>query len=307
MKRTHPNVSRTATCVATCTMIVLGLSGCRSSSNGVAGNSFLAPDRVPPPSTRALLPGQAQPYYQGDPMPAMQSAKSAPANAVAANPNEVDARSSTGRTLAWTQPGSTTPAPTNTPTPPQNIVAANEASVAVPTDADPLRFALPVPQVPEIATPITAAAPPTNMQPRQPVQPAPAPPAPGVLQASYNAPAPVPPPTFPNVQPMTTPQQVTSPWRSPQIAQPTSVPTYIPQPTAIQPIGVVPLPLPSPPIAPAVQPQFTPLVSTMGATLREVASPAQPGDPMPRVRMPDYVSPQQITTADGFRPRTSMQ
>ena len=43
----------------------------------------------------------------------------------------------------------------------------------------------------------------------------------------------------------------------------------------------------------------------MAATLRAVESPAQPGDPMPRVRMPGYVASQ--ASADGFRPRTSMQ
>jgi hypothetical protein len=43
----------------------------------------------------------------------------------------------------------------------------------------------------------------------------------------------------------------------------------------------------------------------MAATLRAVESPAQPGDPIPRVRMPGYVASQ--VSADGFRPRTSMQ
>ncbi|NOZ38674.1 MAG: hypothetical protein GXP24_00430 [Planctomycetes bacterium] len=32
-------------------------------------NPFLAPNRVPPPATRTLLPGTAQPYYPGDPVP----------------------------------------------------------------------------------------------------------------------------------------------------------------------------------------------------------------------------------------------
>ena len=32
-------------------------------------NPFTAPSRVPPPATRTLLPGTAQPYYPGDPVP----------------------------------------------------------------------------------------------------------------------------------------------------------------------------------------------------------------------------------------------
>src|SRR6188472_3509792 len=103
MERVHPNVSYAATCA----MIALALSGCRSSSSGIAGSPFMSPDRVPPPNTRAILPGQAQPYYQGDPLPAMQSATTGPAPAIAALPSEVETRTESGRTLAWTQPGTT--------------------------------------------------------------------------------------------------------------------------------------------------------------------------------------------------------
>ena len=46
--------------------------GC-SNQPGALKNPFSAVDRVPPPSTRVLAPGTAQPYYQGDPLPAMQS------------------------------------------------------------------------------------------------------------------------------------------------------------------------------------------------------------------------------------------
>jgi hypothetical protein len=42
--------------------------GCRN-SNAPLTNPFLTPDRVPPPSTRTLTPGTAQPYYPGDPLP----------------------------------------------------------------------------------------------------------------------------------------------------------------------------------------------------------------------------------------------
>jgi len=43
-------------------------SGCRTPSASLT-NPFLAPDRVPPPATRTLIPGTARPYYPGDPTP----------------------------------------------------------------------------------------------------------------------------------------------------------------------------------------------------------------------------------------------
>src|SRR5438105_15917419 len=122
MKAAHPKL-RIAFTGATIALLLM-LGGCRSSSSGIAGSPFLAPDRVPPPSTRTLLPGQAQPYYPNDPLPPMQSATSPPTSSVAANPAEADARTSTGRTLAWNTPGAsappTGPAPANRP-PPQSI------------------------------------------------------------------------------------------------------------------------------------------------------------------------------------------
>src|SRR5258705_4374806 len=161
----------------------------------------MPPDRVPPPNTRALLPGQAQPYYQGDPLPALQSAANPPTTAIAALPSDGDARSASGRTLAWAQPGAAAPSPTPTilalaiapPQPqPQSIATVSEASVAVPNDVDPLRFPLPAPKAPETAAPIASAVPaPTPSQPVQPVAvPAPS----NVVQTTYNAPIPSAPP-----------------------------------------------------------------------------------------------------------------
>ncbi len=51
-----------------CTLAVGLLVGCRTQSTAMT-NPFLAPNRVPPPATRTLLPGTAQPYYPGDPVP----------------------------------------------------------------------------------------------------------------------------------------------------------------------------------------------------------------------------------------------
>lgn len=301
MERVHPNVSYATACAAIALALVL--SGCRSSSSGVAGSPFMSPDRVPPPNTRALAPGQAQPYYQGDPLPAMQSAANQPATSIAALPHEAETRSASGRTLTWAQPGDAAAAtsPTNlvpaAPAPqPQapTIAAATESSVAVPNDGDPLRFPLPAPQAPESAAPIASAVPMSTQA--RPVQPVPVQPPPNVLQASFNAPIPSAPPLPASPPVVSPPQLVASPWRSPQIAQVTPTPNYAPQPVAVQQYGAAPLALPAPPAIPA---------NTVAATLRAVESPPQPGDPMPRVRMPGYVASQ--ASADGFRPRTSMQ
>jgi hypothetical protein len=288
---------------ATCALIAIALSGCRSSSSGIAGSPFMSPDRVPPPNTRVLLPGQAQPYYQGDPLPALQSAANPPATAIAALPNDADARSASGRTLAWAQPGAAAPLPTavslaqvappsQLQPQPQPIAPASEATVAVPNDVDPLRFPLPAPKPPETTPPIASAIPaPTQVQPV--AVPAPS----NVVQTTYNAPIPSAPPLPVSTPTISPPQQVASPWRSPKVAQAAPTPPYAPQPVAMQP-GAAPSPLALP-----AQPALPP--NTMAATLRAVESPAQPGDPMPRVRMPGYVASQ--VSADGFRPRTSMQ
>lgn len=58
-------------CLLSTLAVLLSMShfvGCRSQSTAMT-NPFLAPDRVPPPSTRTLLPGTAQPYYSGGPAP----------------------------------------------------------------------------------------------------------------------------------------------------------------------------------------------------------------------------------------------
>jgi hypothetical protein len=51
-----------------CTLMIGLALGCRNQSLPLS-NPFMAPDRVPPPATRTLLPGTAQPYYPGDPVP----------------------------------------------------------------------------------------------------------------------------------------------------------------------------------------------------------------------------------------------
>src|SRR4051795_6040034 len=146
MKRVHPKLNRVAACAC-----IAGLfaGGCRSTSSGV-NNVFLAPDRVAPPSTRALAPGQAQPYYQGDPLPVMQSGATPPSNSLLTG-DSAAARSSTGKTLAWNSPPAAQPAGTTAPTtlatswPPTTQQTSTtaygpEPAVSVPVDTASLRF-----------------------------------------------------------------------------------------------------------------------------------------------------------------------
>jgi hypothetical protein len=117
-----------------------------------------------------------------------------------------------------------------------------------------------------------------------------------VQLASYSVPIPSAPPLGTSIPLASQPTQANSPWRSPQIAPATAPSPSAPQPVAMQPYGAPPSALPAPPTVPQ---------NTVAATLRAVDSPPQPGDPMPRVRMPGYVA--SSASADGFRPRTSMQ
>jgi len=48
--------------------VVVGVGGCRNQSSTLS-NPFTTADRVPPPSTRVLAPGTAQPSYPGEPLP----------------------------------------------------------------------------------------------------------------------------------------------------------------------------------------------------------------------------------------------
>ena len=311
MNGIHPKLIRAAMCAVFAAS--LG-GGCKSTSSGVASNPFMAPDRVAPPSTRVLAPGQAQPYYQGDPLPVMQSAITPPAEAALAT-DDAAARSATGKTLAWNSPAGGSPTPPTAP-PPSALAAApwgsnpaqppaaplvNEAPVGVPTDTADLRFALPAAGAPETSEAVAAAVPavqPTAQQGASvPIQ--------GVVPASYNAPAPG------GLQPLVGQPQliptpaVESPWRTPQVSQaPVAAPTG--QPTLIAQSGMQPLLMPGPPANPLVQPAIAPPTNMMAVQMRAVPSPPQPGDPAPRIRIPGYAVPQ-TAAADGFRARSSMR
>jgi hypothetical protein len=313
-------VSRAAICALVAAL--LAASGCKSTSSGV-NNPFLAPDRVAPPSTRVLAPGQAQPYYQGDPLPVMQSATAPPANILATSNSAADARSSTGKVLAWNAPGGAAPvapaahsaanAPSPwdaSPTPATQVAYANEPAIAVPTDAGELRFALPAPISPESVMPIAAAAAPPAPQSVQPAAPLPNPtyaPNHGVMLASYNAPAASQLSPVASTPVLSPTPQITSPWRTPQISPPSTAPMYGMQASSYQPVITQPVNVPPPPAYVALQsPTYAP-TNAVAVQLRSVPSPPpQPGNPMPRIRIPGYEAPQ-TASPDGFRPRSPMR
>jgi hypothetical protein len=305
MKRVHPNLSLAAALVA---MALSLAGGCRNQQTAGIANPFLAPNRVTPPATRSLMPGQAQPYYPGDPIPAMQSGVAQPSNGVELAAAAVSEMPSATENLAWTSPrgAGAAPAPAFSGPPivtPQmsapapSTIASNEPTVAIPDDGNALRFALPTsaPQVPQPFTPsgpvgqVAAQAP---LQPQQPMQLA-APPTPqSVQQAAYTE------PVITN-----TPTAATNPWRTPQIMPPSTVQTNngYPQSIAAQAFG--------PPLAMAAPPSLPMNVAPAGAMnsmdvrMREVPSPS-----MPRIRIPGYdTSTPMVGSADGFRPRTSMR
>jgi hypothetical protein len=101
--------------------------------------------------------------------------------------------------------------------------------------------------------------------------------------------------------------QATSPWQKPQLGGMgfgTSAPA---QPALLNLTGVAANTMSTPPSYTMPQPPIALPTNAMAVDLRSVPSPApQPGDPMPRVRIPGYEVPQ-VADADGFRPRTSMR
>ena len=176
---------------------LLGAAGCRNQPGGMA-NPFLAPDRVPPPATRTLLPGQAQPYYPGDPLPVTQSA--APLQ-----PSSNDA-------LAWNAPNETA-ATLADQAEARGLALSNEPSVAVPRDDGDLRFALPSAPGPEPIQPAPVAS---NAASRE-----------AVVPASYNAPLPMNQPAGDSPLMESSEEFIASgPWRSPQIQAPSQPVSY---------------------------------------------------------------------------------
>jgi hypothetical protein len=307
MIRVHPNLNVAATIALA---LISSASGCKNQQTAGIANPFLAPNRVPPPSTRALLPGQAQPYYQGDPLPVTRNGATQP-NVVSQTSAETEMPSAE-ENLAWTSPRATAPMsnaiptrmnnPVNSP-PNPSAIASNERAVTIPDDGDSLRFALPQPELAEPqpftpSGPMARAAPQTPNYSQSQLQVPSSPSSRDIAQAAYTE------PVITN-----SPSPAPSPWRSPQIAPASAVPPsipagnyYAPQPIMPQPIGQ-PLAYNAAPSLPASY-GISPAVAanTMEVRLREVPSPP------PRIRIPGSdTSVLTVGSADGFRPRSSMR
>ncbi len=141
---------------------VLASAGCTNRQG--APSPFLTADRVPPPSTRALPPGAAQPYYQGDPLPVMQGGASVTPSAFPAGPQALAATSFPANPPAQSTLAPTLPVSQPVMSRPRVTQASyTEAAIAVPSDDSALRFApattfAPQPTFVAQAAPATAEA-----------------------------------------------------------------------------------------------------------------------------------------------------
>jgi hypothetical protein len=129
------------------------LAGCRNQTGGIT-NPFITADKVPPPQTRVLAPGTAQPYYQGDPIPGAAPAGTPMIGTPAATPGyATPGYTPTATTPTYAPAGAagaspaltTPPGGWGSPYPPQSSVTPTgptpEETVSVPGDPQGLRFA----------------------------------------------------------------------------------------------------------------------------------------------------------------------
>lgn len=289
MNGTHPQSKRVTALAAMFALVLFASAGCQTHPTAMT-NPFASPDRVPPPSTRTLLPGQAAPYYQGDPLPSMQGSTTQRPAAVAS----AAANNSTNSTDSTAQNADNRPTPAREPA----LAFSNESSVAIPSDDDPLRTPLPTPAEKSAVAAASATQPASTLaaakSPFQTVhqasfnQPIPQASGQGSLAAANSAPSEL--AIAPAPQPM---------WRSPRIAQPSGAApiSLAPPPSGPRLAGVPTLqnPLSSgTPFSPA------PATPSMGVRLRAVPSPApQPVESSaPRIRLPGY-SPQPASAQNG--------
>jgi hypothetical protein len=295
MNGTHPQSTRAAAALLWTSLICA--AGCQTHPTAVT-NPFAAPDRVPPPATRTLLPGQAVPYYQGDPLPAMQSATT-PRPAATANANPTMNN--------WTAPRAATTAATNvstvagaSPTRRADVVFSGESSVRIPSDNEPLRATPPRP-APKVATAPAQSPPASLVSSTQPAQ--------AVTLASFNQPASNSAMSEPQLSTLSaTPPTPSNMWRSPGIARQNNSPSA----------NVTSL---TGPVVPAASPRFAAAptqpgmvgnsavppqaASSMNVRLRAVPSPPPPPveSAGPRIRLPGYSAPQPISAnASGAEP-----
>jgi hypothetical protein len=254
MKSEHPKSGGEILAIALAALI--GGAGCQSQPTAM-NSPFLAPDRVPPPATRTLLPGTAQPYYPGDPLPAMQS------DARGGN----DARSggwalagSSARIAAEPQQPVTMTSPTEAARP--ALARANEPTIAIPSDDASLRFASIASHTAVPSAAAAAAAPPAHAP---------------VTSALYFEPVPN--------QAVSPTAASSGPWRSPQLPQSGVVAGPVAAvPMTTQPFRVAAAPAAGPAGSTAAAPP-----AEMSVRIRAVPSPDERiGSPTPRIRLPGY-------------------
>lgn len=212
MKRLHPITTQRAW-VLTLSMTIY-LVGCNNQQMA-ASNPFMSPDRVPPPATRTIAPGQAAPYYPGDPMPSAQAVPPgtpAVAQAPPITPIGTTMPSPVAAQQIAAQPTAAAPTALAAMSPatatPQPLAFSNERNVAIPTDNEQLRFAVPPPSQAMQPQPQQMAAQAMPTAATNPMPAAAPAPAAQVVPAAFNQPVPAP----------TTNPDTNGPWRSPQIA-----------------------------------------------------------------------------------------
>lgn len=181
-------------------VLILPFTGCRSQSSTMT-NPFLAPDRVPPPATRTLLPGTAQPYYGGDPIPTTPVIGTPPTGFTPGAPIQTAPATFAPQPAGTIPPGgwNSTPqaipgSPTSSNFVPSNIQQASAnlplaqpSAIQIQPDQQSLRFAGSTPGI----SPLAVAAPTSQTLPPDPsILPTPQLASPQIVtqQASFQTP-----------------------------------------------------------------------------------------------------------------------
>ena len=128
-------------------LALLLLCGCRSQTTAMT-NPFIAPNRVPPPATRTLLPGTAQPYYPGDPLPNSPAIGAPPVGYAPGVPVLPATPTYSPQPAGVVPPGGWGTAPQSSYNGmPSNVVPSGVNPIVVQPDQQNLRFAQPAPML----------------------------------------------------------------------------------------------------------------------------------------------------------------
>ena len=133
---------------------VVLMAGCSSGQQSGVPNPFMSADRVPPPGTRLIPQGTAQPYYPTSPVPPAQGAIP-PATTPWTGGGQSDITPIPGNSFS----SASTPSASNFSTSTPNDSLGSEPAIAVPTDGADLRFAaLPTPSTRLDVAPLAGAS-----------------------------------------------------------------------------------------------------------------------------------------------------